>query len=91
MIAIRDRELAPDRDPPLAHFVGAVQVHLCSSDADHPGAQNRNQLELPGAVRGVAQERSHSVGLPLLDVEQEHVRRIGGHLQRELVEQARLQ
>ena len=42
-------------------------------------------------MRRVAQERAHAVRLPALDVEQEHVRRVGGRLDRELAEQARLQ
>ena len=47
--------------------------------------------DVAGAVRRVAQERAHAVGLLALHVDQEHVGRVRGGLDRELLEQARLQ
>ncbi len=91
VIAIGDRELAADRHAPLAHLLGALEIDLLPGDADHPRPQHRDQLELAGAVRRIAEKRAHAVGLALLDVEQEHVGRVGRHLHRELAEQARLQ
>ncbi len=42
-------------------------------------------------MRRIAEKGANTVGLALLDVEQEHVGRVGRHLQRELTQQAGLQ
>ena len=44
-----------------------------------------------GAIRRVGQERTHAFDLLALNIDKEHVRRIRRYLDRELLEQARLQ
>ena len=50
-----------------------------------------SSFHAPGAVGRIAEERAHAVHLVALDVEQEHVGRFRVDLDRELLEQARLQ
>ncbi len=64
---------------------------LAADDAGHAGAHHRNQLEIASAVGRIGQERANAVRLAALDVQQEHVRRLFRDLNRELVEQRRLQ
>ena len=76
VIAIGDRELAAERRPAARTSSTLSSVRLAAGDADHARAQHRNQLELAGAVRRIAEKRAHAVDLRPLDVEQEHVRRV---------------
>ena len=69
-----------DRHAAPTHLVGSFQCGLLPCDADDPRPQDRNQLVVADAVRWVTQERPGGVRLPLLHVEQEHIRRIGRHL-----------
>ena len=74
MIAIRDGELAAERHPARAHVFHAVEHRLAAGHADDAGPYHRNQLKLAGAVGFVAEKRADALDLPLLHVEEEHVR-----------------
>src|SRR5207244_2433563 len=91
MIAIRNGEFAPQGNAALSHVFDAGEVRLTTGHADHPRAQDGDQLKLAGTVRSIAKKRPDGVSLRPLNVEQEHVRRIRRRLHRKLLEQARLQ
>ena len=91
VIAISDRELARQAATPAADVLGAGQLRLAPVHTDDARAQHRDERRRAQTPRGIGEERTHAVRLSALDVDQEHVGRVGADLDGELGEQAGLQ
>ena len=86
MIAVSDHVL-PCQRASRAHVLHVREIDVATSNTSHPGAQDRNQPRRTCA-RGLMllKEGPHLVNLLRQDLDQEHVRSAGRHLERETAE-----
>ena len=89
-IAPGDDELAGDR-PVLAHGVDRCEVERAPLDADDARAQHRDEARRRRRCRRGRAGYGDAVALILLDVDQEHVGRIGPEVEGELALQVHLE